>query len=567
MTGRVGSPLGVCVLPEPGSNQARTSSYPSYAGEILGHAGLCYALFGIAELQEALRSLRVLVTVGDAELAQEDVAAIERWVAAGGAWLAVAGTLGAGRLLGVEEEAPAHRGWGSGKCTLGEGYLEAAEQGHSLTASLVGPMHFYSGLAVRAAGGVQIARVLDAHQRGTERAAMVEAQHGAGMCLFVAPDLTGSIVRIQQGIAVTCDGVPSPDGTAPICDALLKSEDGGVLDWLLDREPVEGAGGLSVFTRAIADEWRDLLLGAIAYLARSQGVAIPLLWYHPRDLPAVGHLSHDSDGNDPTLAERLLGVLESIGVRSTWCILAPGYEPTVLDEIRSKGHELALHYDAVETRLPWSEAEFIRQLRSVSAAAGQWITANKNHYLRWEGDTELWEWCERHGVWLDQSKGGSKTGAAGFTFGSCHVYRPMTRHGRLMSVFELATQTQDLVVFAPEALLPHLLRTVLRHHGVLHLLFHPAHIARPGVAEALAASVRAGREAGLEWWTGRELVAWERARRSAQWVSYEASATGTRAVLRAGAALGDATVRWLGAGPTDAVVATVEEGAEAVYEA
>ena len=81
------------------------------------------------------------------------------------------------------------------------------------------------------------------------------------------------------------------------------------------------------------------------------------------------------------------------------------------------------------------------------------------------------------GIQLDQSKGASKPGEAGFNFGTCHPYFPVEFDGSPIDVLELPTPTQDLNVFAPETLLRPLLDP-RRRHGILHLLFHPTHTIR-----------------------------------------------------------------------------------------
>jgi hypothetical protein len=53
----------------------------------------------------------------------------------------------------------------------------------------------------------------------------------------------------------------------------------------------------------------------------------------------------------------------------------------------------------------------------------------------------------------------------------------------------------------------------LRHHGVAHFLFHPAHILKPGVAEALTKLLDYGRAQRLEWWTNEQIYQWESLRR------------------------------------------------------
>lgn len=517
------SPLGVCSLPPRARNAPRTVSYAHYIHEILAHAGICYASLEVHEIENALPALRLLVTVGDTPLPDTTLRKLARWVEAGGAWLAIGGTAGAAPLFGVEEEPSAFVGWGSSIGTLGEGYLQADTAKHPMLAHVRIPLHFFNGVPVRATDGMAIAQVLDAHQRQTPRAGIVQRSFGRGQCLLIAPDVTGTVVRIQQGVAVTRDGVSAPDGTAPICDDMLKSSDGTVLDWWFDRQPVEGVPGFSAFLHPVADAWRDMVVRAILALAQAQGVVIPILWLYPRNLPALAHLSHDTDGNDPTLAEKMLEVLSEAGIHSTWCVIPPGYPEALIARIREEGHELAMHFDAVEEGTIWDEGAFHEQWRALRRLfGGEAPVTNKNHYLRWEGDTDFFEWCARRGVRLDQSKGPSKTGEAGFTFGTCHPYFPLDPQGRCIDVLELPTHTQDLNVFAPDALLEPLLSAVERHHGILHLLFHPAHVAKPGIAETILRAVQTVRQRGMEWWTARRIDEWERARRQVQWREYRA---------------------------------------------
>jgi hypothetical protein len=97
--------------------------------------------------------------------------------------------------------------------------------------------------------------------------------------------------------------------------------------------------------------------------------------------------------------------------------------------------------------------------------------------------------------------------------------------------------------WAPTAVFEPLLASVKRRHGILHQLFHPFHTIKPEVADALRTCVRRAREAGLEWWTARQINTWERARRTVRLDRCARTATGTlRLTLRSAQPLPDATL-------------------------
>jgi hypothetical protein len=553
------SPLGVCVLPSPRLNAARTVTYPRYIHEILRHAGLCYAEIGLESLGDHLPGLRILLTVGDALISEPLAAQLRTWVEEGGRWIAVGGNAGQHALFGVVVEPPAYASFGGGAGTLGEGYL-APQVEHPAFTHLAFPLHYFNGLPMQATDATVLATVLDAHQRTTPRAAMTEKQVGKGSCLLIAADIPGTVVHIQQGRGVMRDGISAPDGTAPVADEVLKSSDGAVLDWLFDREPVPHIPGLMAFLRPIADQWRELLLRTLFTQSVASGVRLPLLWLYPDNLPGVGHISHDTDGNELALGERLLEVVNEAGIHTTWCVIMPGYSREFIAQIAADGHELAMHYDAISDGCPWSHELFHQQWEGLVDLFGLEPVSNKNHYLRWQGDVEFFHWCVEHGIQFDQTKGASKTGEAGFNFGTCQPYFPVDFAGNVIDVLELPTPTQDLEIFAPVALLQPLLAAAVRHHGILHLLFHPAHIAKPGVADAIFAAVRDAKAAGFAWWTAAQINAWERARRKVTWSGYQAENGTVQVRLTSGADLRGATILWLG---EDAVNAQVNGAAVA----
>jgi hypothetical protein len=117
-------PIGVCVLPENRPNAARAVTYPHYVFEILEHAGLFHRRLSSEDVPEALRALRILVTIGDAAFDDALRDQLTSWVEAGGAWLSVGGICGMDRLLGAARVEPEINAWGGGGVrSLGEGYL------------------------------------------------------------------------------------------------------------------------------------------------------------------------------------------------------------------------------------------------------------------------------------------------------------------------------------------------------------------------------------------------------------------------------------------------------------
>jgi hypothetical protein len=342
--------------------------------------------------------------------------------------------------------------------------------------------------------------------------------------------------------------VPAPAGSCSVTDGVLKCDDGGVLEWCLDRRELSGHPGFNLFLDPIADYWRLAILRGIFHLAREAEVPVFLLWLYPRNLPALAHLSHDSDGNAPDRALALLDVTARAEVEATWCVLLPGYEADVIEAIKAGGHELATHYNAMDR--PWSEAEFDDQWCALSAQFGEQPCSNKNHYTRWEGDTEFYEWCERREIKFDGSKGPSKFGEAGFVFGTCHPYFPISPSGEILDVLEVPFLTQDLILFVPPAAVAPFVAAACGVHGISHFLFHPSHIELEGMADSLRLAVHTAREAGMEWWTSRRISQWERARRQARWQTEEAGG----ATLSCGENLSGATLLTLNLGSAELVI-------------
>lgn len=527
-----GAPITVITQPVSTDTNPRGRTWV-YVAEILQRAGLFFESLPAREVNSLFRrSGSIVLLAGHLPLALPQREALAAWVKQGGALIGLGGTSGMDEVFGV-----------SGGSPVAEGWLKVSAGGHPVTAGLRSSLHVFGGYVMKKGSATALAELQLAN--GTScGSAILENRFGAGQALLLAPDLLFSIVHIQQGLRVLQDGKPPPDNSAPLNDGLLKAEDGLVLDWQRDRTPTPPDGG-PLFMEPISDELREIILRSIFHLARQQAMTLPVLWYWPRALKAVAHMSHDSDGNDPPKAAALLDVMNRCRLKSTWCILYPGGYPAEFYRCLSKQEfEIALHYDAMTggERTSWSKDNFLFQHRwLMKEAEVENIHSNKNHYTRWEGRLDFPRWCQEAGIASDQTRGPSKKGTIGFPLGGSQPYFPLddeTDSPRLLNVLEVNLMTQDLVITCPPEYGQPLLDSALRHHGVAHFLFHPAHILKPGVADALAGLVDYGRAQGLEWWTTQQICQWETARRGVK-ARFDSADTFT---LQAGTALSQATL-------------------------
>jgi hypothetical protein len=500
----------VCVFVDEAQGRATRDAgedfFAPYITEVLSHAGVPHVVLIRAELSGGISRCPVLVLAHETTTSEAELAALDRYVRDGGMLVALGGTSGLGELLGVEAVQP-----------MAEGYIDVLEGDEPLLPPAPLPLHVFGGVGTTVGAAEPAALWLDEAGDPTEQVAVSRRTLDAGEAWLVGPDLVRSVVAIQQGQPIHADGAPAPDGTAAIDDGILKTDDGIVLDWVMDRGLVAGE---PLFLEPVADLLRELLLSLVFRGNARVGNPLPVLWYWPGDLDAVGAISHDSDGNDPALARALLAEVESLGIDTTWCFMRypESYPAELFAEIAAAGGEVAFHYDARtgSADTTWSEANFLSQLAWLVSLSGATVTTNKNHYLRWEGWTDFYRWMESAGLQADQSKGPSKRGNVGFLYGSCHPFFPIddaAHENRVIDVLGVNLFTQDLVHTCSYEVGPALVDRTAEHFGVAHFLFHPAHVHRAGVADAMRSVVEYGESLGLEWWTIARLNDWERARR------------------------------------------------------
>ncbi|TMV49146.1 hypothetical protein FE783_15905 [Paenibacillus mesophilus] len=462
------------------------------------------------------------VVAGASDLA-EWPAVCDAYVKEGNVLLAIGGVYGLEEVLGVTSAGVVQEGW-----------VQWEKDAECPAAGLRSSFHFFGAHAVTAAdSGIETWGRLTGSlgvpadlPEDAAHPAITERRIGHGRAVMIGIHLMNTFFMIQQGIAVVRDGLPADDGTAAINDGIWKSDDGCVLDWKRDRDAVE-PGGVPFFLHPIVDEWRFVLQRVIHSLIQSTGSPLAQVWFWPRGIEGIGHISHDTDGNNPEHCAVTLQKLSEAEVRSSWCIILPGYDAETNRRIDAEGHEIALHYNALGTEIPhseWSEEHFRMQLDDLQVQfPDRPIVTNKNHYLRWEGDVQFYRWCERAGISLEQSKGGTKQGNKGFLAGTCHPYVPVeteSERNRPFNLLSLPTLAWDPPVPARCTLeeacaITNRARDV---YGVAHFLFHPGMVGKRknGVGESLVELVRYGREKGLEWWTGEEIERWFRLRKQVQ---------------------------------------------------
>jgi hypothetical protein len=329
-----------------------------------------------------------------------------------------------------------------------------------------------------------------------------------------------TIVSLQQGSQpVLEDGSPSTDGKGKINEGLLKADDQIEMDWQWDRETTET--GAVYFAHAYADLWRESLVQHLIQCAFDLGKTLPFIGYWPEGVKGVAMISHDSDSNIDEAAVKTMESLKQEDVRSTWCMIKPGFSKHIHERILNEGHELAFHYNANYMHGgDWGREEFHRQFNWLQTAAGGEVKihSNKNHYTRFEGWGELFEWCEECGIQSDETRGPSKKGNVGFIFGTCHPYFPIAwsnDHNRIYDVLEIGFLTQDIPVWSDSSVVEPFLEEVKRVQGVAHFLFHQSRIYKSDeVHENFHKVIQTVKQHGFEFWTGVEINEWIRYRRT-----------------------------------------------------
>ncbi|MDF2671625.1 MAG: glycoside hydrolase/deacetylase [Paenibacillus sp.] len=489
--------------------------FEAYIGEVLGRAGLPFEWI---DSPEQLNTVNPDVAIA-AFVREGATSASELWKYAenGGALIGLGNLGGLVKKLKATALQPIQPGY----AILPEG--SSAADGRPLRFLKATPWALAADNEFSAAslGTIGSLPSSDSHRAD----AILEFKVGAGTIDRWSVDILNTIVGLQQGAhPVFEDGIPAPDGTGAVDDGLLKADDGTTLDWELDR--ITTSTGQPYFAYPYADLWREALVGHILRTALKKGLALPFIGYWPDGVGGVAVISHDSDGNEDEAGLATLEILKECDIRSTWCMIEPGYSPSIYEAVKADGHELGFHYNAID--FPWSEEQFTSQFKWLQDAIPNVpLVSNKNHYTRLEGWGELFRWCEDKGIQSDQTRGPSKRGNVGVPFGTCHPYFPIAwcdEQNRIYNVLEngFMTQDMDLGSWADSSIIRPFFDIAESVDGIAHFLFHQFHIyRREEVRAAFRAVAKEARDRGFEFWTGQQVNDWERARRKVQIVSYQ----------------------------------------------
>ncbi|MBD3350252.1 MAG: hypothetical protein GF364_02085 [Candidatus Lokiarchaeota archaeon] len=510
----------------------KTQGNPLYFTEILIDQGYFFNLVPLKKIKKAIKKSKILVIYGPITISRKIEKKITKFVENGGSLIIFGEVKGLEDILGCNYIPLGMHPYPIGGTlhnSIGEGYLQFDENNNTdnpMKQSINNiinrelstdyfPLHGFGCLPVELEDAIVIATYIPNSKPDRKYPAITVKKCGKGISISFNPDVAKTVRHIQEGIYIDKDGIPPADGRAPIDDGILKCEDGLVLDWLKDRRTIS-KHKIDAFLVPVADIWKTLVAKMIDFAADHANAEIERIMHWPNGADFVMMISHDTDGNNEKLARGFLNEINSLDIKTTWCLIPPGYSSKLCEEIESFGHELAFHFDTQSYQIPnmFSFEVLKEQIEeTLENTTLKQFYSNKNHYTRWEGRIEFFIWLEELGFKVDQSKGPSKCGTLGFPFGTAHPWLPMDKEGRIIECLEIGFQSQDLGLQGPKDTGKDIVDSVKKIRGVCHFIFHPAHFSNLDVRQELRNLVHYAKEQGAQFMRSIDIGEWYFARR------------------------------------------------------
>jgi hypothetical protein len=474
----------------------------------------------------------LLILYGNFTIKKEIKVKIESHIEKGNGLIVLGLIQGISQLLGIAYRMANYFPFSIGgikNCSLGEGYFSTIDDNlYQIIQKRNFPVHGFGCIPIQVnSNNISIAgfyrvetpsipvekknEITFEDEAEDEWPAITINPFGKGYVLYWAVSLVETVRRIQEGNYVCNDGIPPADGMSPIDDGILKCEDGLVLDWNHDRRIISPSAQVPAFINPIVDVWKRTFRRYIIYIADMCNVPLLRVNFWPNSYDFIMHISHDTDGNNEEEAKLMLEKVNSLGIHTTWCLITPGYSPDLCKSIIESGHELAFHFDAQSYPFPdvFSLDTLEEQLEEVYEITGlPQFYSNKNHYTRWEGKIQFFEWLVKKGIKMDQSKGPSKCGTQGFPFGTCHPWQAVDKYGELIDCLELSFQSQDIGLQGPPDTAAEIVDACKEVHGVCHFIFHPAHVSKEKVQQSFKDLVAMAKSKGGHFMRSDEIGKW-----------------------------------------------------------
>lgn len=432
--------------------------FAGWAAEACLRSGLMVSHHANGEIPD-LSSVRLIILGGRGTLEARDSVRLADWVEMGGTVICMGSSWGLEPVLRLAHHQPA---WTSRDWIRPKGASPWWPEGLTRAA-------FWGGGRFTSAG----ADVLMESETGS----VVLSR--AGRWVFFAPHLGQTLGVLAMGCAVECDRVGPGDGSADTLDGELRSEDGTILDWHLDRMASDG------LQPAFREPWSDILseIWMRVVLTTCDSVAVePLLcWPWPHGWEGVATVSIDFGDTDPAQAPNLLNTFAKFGIRGAWLAGTKGVPMDIMRLLKRGEQSLGLLYSGEGG---WTNEDFRLEMLALARPNGVGVlpTARPKNG-GWKGWDKFYAMLSAAGCRVSLSKGGSQPGTSGCLFGTVRPFVPHSHAGNRLDVLE-APYCVSMPGTSPSLAAP-LVDMACQWHGSFHVKLDLAACQNPGFEREL----------------------------------------------------------------------------------